>query len=474
MRAVEPRGSRAVELSLAPEAGAVGPSLDFVERYAEAHGAAAGALPGLRLDLSRVLESVVAKNVGELRSAELTLRLTSENEALLLELVSRGCPLDRAELPDGVSFRNLGRGGQGITFEIPATQVGDSGSTSAPAESAGYETRELRAGEEGALAELFYRVYGYRYINEFVYFPEQLRARLGDGRLRSVVAVDSSGRCVAHVGMLRLGERPPVYEAALGVVDPRHKSSGLFSRVFQGVMGLMERTPMSYAVYDFVTNHAFSQRLIARYGYCDLALFLGNQVAETQARLSELGLGEDSQAMDRYSVLLGVEPRAAQPFGREIQLPINLGEAFGFLLKPLGLAWAPTPRFSTLPAGGEYSSVRQDEQRAVLVDFSSPGRQALARVIAEWRQARREGMQYCAVDVPLDGPGVGQLSDLLANEGFFPAGFIPYRYGARLGFRFQFLAPVQVDFGAIQLHSDDAKRLLEVVRRAYEKRSLRP
>lgn len=477
MGSVDPRGSRAIELSLAPEPGAVGPSLDFVERYAEAHGVGAGVLPGLRRDLSRVLGRVVARNKGELRPAEVTLRLTPEAETLSLELVSRGRPLDRAELPDGVSFRNLGRGGQSVVFEIPAASGRDVGAEPAPVEGAAPELRELRAGEEGALSELFYRVYGYRYINEYVYFPEQLRARLEDGRLRSLVAVDPSGACVAHVGMVRLGERPPVYEAALGVVDPRHKSSGLFSRVFQEVMGLMERTPMSYAVYDFVTNHAFSQRLVAKYGYCDLALFLGSQVAETQARLSELGLGEDPKAMDRYSVLLGVGPRTGQPFGRDLQLPINLGEAFGFLLKPIGLAWAPTPRFSPLPEGGEFAVARQDEQRALIVDFPSPGRQALARLIADWRQAYREGMQYCAVDVPLDGPGVGQLSDLLAKEGFFPAGFVPYgpyRFGDRLGFRFQYLAPVQVDFGAIQLHTEGAKRLLEVVRRGYERRSLRP
>jgi len=466
----------AVELKLGADPSLVGPSLDFIESYAAGRGAELGAIRGLRSDLSRILERVMEKNSGEIRPAALTVRMTPGARSLSLELLSRGCPVFSQDLaPGGPGYRNLGRLGQSLELAVPAApglEKRDAGPDAAADSSRALPIRELRAGEEPALSELFYRVYGYRYLNDAIYFPEKIRAMIEDGRLRAFVAEDAEGKLAGHVGLVRLNADPPVYETALGAVDPRFKSGGLFSRILERVMRLMQETPMQYSVYDFVTNHVFSQKRVAKYGYCDLALFLGNQVADTQAKLSELGLGEDPEDMDRYSVLLGVGPRAPDAFGKEVLLPINIGEALGFLLKPLGLAWAPTPRFHPLPAGGDYARVAQEEQKALIFDFHAPGRQALDRIVEECERGLREGYQYFAVDVPLDWPGIGQLSDILARGGFFMAGFIPYRYGRRLGFRFQFLTPIKVCFDGIRLHSEAAKRLLQVVRRSYERNSL--
>ena len=103
--------------------------------------------------------------------------------------------------------------------------------------------------------------------------------------------------------------------------------------------------------------------------------------------------------MDRYSLLYSVIPRVKHPFGREVELPNNLGDLLGFLLKPLNIIWTPTPRFQTLPAQGEFQTHLQPAQNAVVFDLLKTGRDAVDRLLRDWHQLLRNGYKYGAVDV---------------------------------------------------------------------------
>ena len=126
--------------------------------------------------------------------------------------------------------------------------------------------RGLAPGEEDALSRLFYLVYGYDYINEFVYYPEKIKAMIEAGDLLPIVAARPNGRLVGHVGLVRRHREPAVYEAAMGAVDPMVKSRGLFGQLFAKTMEVVRQTPMQYCFSDCVTNHAFSQRHVAKFG----------------------------------------------------------------------------------------------------------------------------------------------------------------------------------------------------------------
>ncbi|MBI4668510.1 MAG: hypothetical protein HY747_04890 [Elusimicrobia bacterium] len=254
-----------------------------------------------------------------------------------------------------------------------------------------------------------------------------------------------------------------MYEAALGLVDPALKSRGLFAKIFKKTMSIAGETPMHYLYFDFVTNHILSQKLISRYGTCDMALFLGCQTKEHQASLEKIGLGPDPEDMDRYTILFSIIPRVKQPFGKKICLPESLGSRLGFLLKPLGLTWYPASRIDTLTPEGGYKTEVQTAQKAVIFDMYQPGRQAAEKILDEWREYLNDGYEYAAVDVPLGGPGIGALYDLLSRNGFFVSGFIPYRFTERLGFRFQSLGHTKVAFDKIQIATASGKRLLETI-----------
>ncbi|HTL11993.1 MAG TPA: hypothetical protein VL588_05875, partial [Bdellovibrionota bacterium] len=370
---------------------------------------------------------------------------------------------------DGLEIENLGRAGQALTLEVKvgvATgEVIKAGAGTPREEIAARDVsvRILKPDEAQALTRLFHAVYGYDYIGDFVYYPERIQAMLQDGTLVSTVAEAPGGRIIGHVGLVRRSRDPEVYEPCMGVVDPAVKSSGTFKRLFEETMRRVGATPMQYAFSDCVTNIDFSQRLVARYGGVDTALFVGSQSKETQAKLSKLGLGRDPDDMDRYSILYSVIPRVAKPFGREVVLPGNLGELLGFLLPSLGLEWTPAPRFNPLPTGGSYSSRTEPAQRSVYFELSEPGGHAATRIVEDWGRALKTGYQYAAVDVPLDRPGLGQVHDLLAEQGFFVSGFLPWRNSTRLCVRFQATGPTRVAWDKIKVFSENGRRLLEVI-----------
>lgn len=471
-------------------------SLDFILSAAETAHLEASRHEGLRKAFSAVLDFVSA---GTLTTAQKrgTVRISANRhkDRFIVKILNQSRPVfatgdwshtkverycrkrlqEVASWADDVAFENLGRAGQelSLNYELKETpQDKDRALTPDMIPDEAASIRPLNPGEEPELTRLFHAVYGYDYVNDAVYFPEKIRAMIADGRLISLVGALPDGRLAGHVGLLRCNTEPLVYEAALGVVDPEVKNQGLFGKIFNHAVALTQTMPMSYCAYDLVTNHVFSQKLVARYDCRETALFLGNQVSDTQAKLETLGIGDDPKETDRYSLLIGITPKTAHPFGKELVLPANLGEACDFIVKRLDMRWVPAPRFSPLPPDGAYDVVIQREQKAAIFDFHTPGRGALNRMIAEWHHLLKSGTQYVAIDTPLDVPGIGQIYDTVARNGFFLAGFIPYRFSNRLGLRLQFLVPTKVAFHELKIYSETAKQIVQMVKADYERNAI--
>ena len=473
------------------------PTLNFISSFAEQYGMHSEKQRHLRSATEHALSLVMKSNETGQSEFPIAIDVFEKEGSLYVEILNRGVPIllngngksgtasgksfhdEVAPHLDKLSIENLGRQGQTVVL---AMQLGEaalkrsldmSGVSLDPEHGlcGDVTIRELKSGEEAALSQLFYFVYGYNYINEAVYYPEKIKAMIEQGKLISIVGALPSGRLVGHVGLLKWADDPAVYEPCLGVVDPHLKSRGLFRQIFTSAMDRVSKTPMQYCFFDFVTNHDLSQKLVSRFGSCDLSIFVGCQSKITQAKLEKLGIGKDSLEMDRYSLLYSIIPQVKFPFGKEILLPMALGEGLDFLLKPLNLSWSPAPRFQLLPREGNYQTHFQTSQNAVVFDLVSPGRQSVEKIIKEWRSLLRNGYQYAAVEVPLDAPGIGNLYDMLSGEGFFISGFVPVHHSNRLGFRFQALGHTKVAWDDIKLFTPTAQKLLGLIRQSYERNS---
>ena len=408
----------------------------------------------------------------------ISIEVTRSGAGMHLEVINRGTPINfqRASGNGGNLYwkmKNMGRGGQSLSLHLDAQKL-----LSVPPTQPRYKNlkslsdiqfQKLRPGSESELTDLFYRVYGYQYINEDVYFPERLAQMIQDGDLESIVALDPDGNLVGHVGLLKKSQHPLVYEAAMGIVDPKCPVRGVFRDLFADVMKRSLEIPMHYCFFDFVTNHELSQRSVNKYGTVDLAILIGCQRKETQARLAHLGLGEDPEEMDRYSLLCGLISRVKNPFGTRVSVPVAGGELLQAVLQPLGLEWAPRSRFDFLKPHGEFGFTLNEAQNAAYFDLMDPGQMAVAEIIEEWKGLLKQGYLYASVTTPLDFSGLGQVYDQLANAGFFLAGFMPYRFSDRLALVMQSSGPARVDWENIRVVSQGAKELLELVKQDYQR-----
>lgn len=468
------------------------PAAEFVVAFADRFELAQDRREHLRQAIRAVLSMVIESNKGGGSGQPVQVEVSENGGVLVVHLHNRGVPIllgggvGGFQLPyaakfreaslhaDRLSLENRGRKGQAVVLEFKlgvsaaARQASSSPVVTEIPETEAITLRDLAPGEEQSLSRLFYLVYGYDYINESVYYPEKLAAMRQAGDLLSIVAARSNGRLVGHIGLVRKCAKPPVYEAAMGIVDPAIKSRGLFGRIFAKTMEKVRSTPMQYCLFDFVTNHDLSQKHIAKYGYRELALFVGCQSSKTQARLPRLGLGPDPEGMDRYSILLAVIPTVQHPFGRKVTLPEDIGETFGFLLAPLGVEWTPASRFQPLPPGGRYNTRLDPAQSAVHFDLVEPGAKAIEEIAREWGDLVRDGYEYAGVETSVEVPASGAVYDCLASHGFFAAGFIPYGAPGRLGFRFQAVGPADVAIDKIKVATGASKKLLELVRKDFE------
>ncbi len=67
--------------------------------------------------------------------------------------------------------------------------------------------RPLGPADAEALGRCFERCYGTSYVDAGFYDPVEIRARLADGRLSSIIATHHAGEVVGHMGLSRARAR---------------------------------------------------------------------------------------------------------------------------------------------------------------------------------------------------------------------------------------------------------------------------
>ncbi|NDG27895.1 MAG: hypothetical protein EB120_12065, partial [Proteobacteria bacterium] len=280
------------KISFPPSQEFLFPAVEFVVKYARQAELPTHQIKPLESAIEASLATVMNNNVSDTVIGEpIGLEIHKNEQSLVVEVINRGVPIliQDANRPaeeklmklasqlEGIFIYNHGRGGQTIclkaSLEKPKnTQLSVLGSQDSAEElqNNSVTIRPMEPSETGALSQLFYHVYGYQYINEAVYYPERMSQMMKEGKLISFVAALKNGRLVGHVGLLQCNQTPLVFEPCLGVTDPRVKSRGLFSKLFQAVIKKLEQLPFQYCLIDFVTNHDYTQRFVSRYGTADL------------------------------------------------------------------------------------------------------------------------------------------------------------------------------------------------------------
>lgn len=464
-------------------------ALGFVEEFSRAQGMTEELL-SIRLGLEEALVNVIDHG----RPEDDMVELNAQADSLGVEFVilERGVPFDTEALEhqlenqgtdvperglglrlmqtfmDGVSFASLGRKGKETRlskrFITPPPgdfhdEAGIEEGNQVP-EDVSYTVRPMRPEEAVDVARCAYSAYGYSFILDSAYDAKAIRELNGQGILLSMVAVTDDGEIMGHASMA-FDDDPKCGAWGRAFVRKRFRRLGCLNEISRLLLEEAYKRELQWAVADAVSSHPYSQRAAMKYGFEACCLVL--------ARTTPLDIKAIAEARQRESILLCF--RRIVPLDEQVPLypPARHKEMIATLYQ--GLGEHPEllpPKQTDLPDQSHVMEVVTDSLPTVTIIMGQYGKDVLADVRQTLRGACRDEFKAIYLLLDLADPLTAVLTPEFETMGFFFGGVRP-RSDGRDQLVMQYLNNVDVDFGAMQLASEQAERLKDYVQTEFAK-----
>lgn len=376
---------------------------------------------------------------------------------------------------DEVRLVNLGKSGQRLELikTLPTPIYKDTDVEEHPDETAkppaslddyrNLEIRMIRPDEGLKLARCFYRVYGYSYGPNYVYYPDRLKPLIEERLLVSAVAVDPLGEIVAH-GAMKLEEPDAdIGELISLAVDPRYRSSGLAKEIHFRLMEYARTKKMKGLFGEAVTIHPYSQRLCLSLGGRESAVMLG-YIPPSNYRNISSGPTNRQIAMVYFFTLQ--EPKQ----NRLVYAPQNYRDIIDKIYINLGLSREFASE-TAVPWGNVCGETAFDlrvnselKMASILIRIYCPDTPRI--VDARIKELVIQGIEYIFVDLPLSDPLTPYFAQEFDLIGFFFAGVIPDLMDGD-ALRLQLLNTQDVNFDSAHIVSEFGRELANYVESKY-------
>jgi len=313
---------------------------------------------------------------------------------------------------------------------------------------------------EGIVA-LFHTVYGDHYPIRMFYDPTAIIAANEEGRYYSIVARSSAGEIVGTTHLFRSSPYSALYENGVGLVRKEYRNAGVFrdmSRfLFEDFIPAQANIETTWG--QAVCNHPYTQQSGQNAGHIWTALEAAVMPAKTY--------GKEQNSVSRVATLDGF--RCIYPKPHRIFLPAPYVRELNWIYSRLDDVRDSALSDGRAPTGlvSRVETHIYDAANAARIMFSEIGGDFARRLVDEEKSAQDRGVLVFQVYVNLTSPWVGEAVAELRRRGYFFGGVFP-RWFDNDGFMMQrLLCPADFDF--IVLIHDDAKQLLEIIRKDWER-----
>lgn len=322
-----------------------------------------------------------------------------------------------------------------------------------------FTVRHFEPDDAPGVARLFYTVYGDGYPIDTFYIPERLTEENRRGSVRSVVARTDAGDVVAHVAFYRSSApNPTLYEYGLGLSLPAYRSTMAFFRTTRLIMDLVGKDGIDGIFGEAVCNHIITQKL-SKHAH-------GQETALEPALMPARAYEAEQSAEGRVGCL--VYSRIDRDCRRVLHVPAAYRDELTFLLDGLNLDRELVAADGG-PASGEgaIEVQRFDFAGVARCTVVAPGAHLAAQLSELERDLRRDEYALIQCFVDLGKPWSGGVIELLRSQGYSLGGLLPIWFGDDgLLMQKHFVDP---DFGRLQIYSDRGRRLVEMVKRDWER-----
>ncbi len=412
------------------------------------------------------------------------IELSKRLHSLVVEVEDKGLPLDYEDLSEGKDQRFSTYLAKGYVDEIHFECLGPEGNRveivkylpsvdvrremeisehqehldAAPAPKDEEITIGLLKAEETVeLVRLLFKCYGYSYPNEFMYYPDQIRARIEAGTMTSCGAYNPAGELVGHLALIV--EKPGDKDAESGeaLVDNRYRGHGIFKRMKRYLKDFASGNGIVGIYGEAVTVHPYSQKGSLDLGAKEIGFLLGYSPGSVSFRSIS-----DSEKERRQSVALMYTPVLPSD-KKPIYLKENYTRKINSIIEGLGFEreLIGELELSGKGQGRMELSLRHDHNQA-FIKVLEYGENTLGEAGVHLKHLCVERVDCIYADLPVNVPGSDYYVSGFREMGFFFGAFIPdYRDGDIL--RLQYLNNVEILRDDIKVASDFGESLLDLI-----------
>jgi len=313
------------------------------------------------------------------------------------------------------------------------------------------------------VTRLFRMVYGEGYpIRKFLQ-PELLIEENGAGRTVSSVARTPKGELVGHNAIFQSAPYDRIYESGAGLVHPTYRGGkGIFTRLIaHGIEVGGKKFGIEAIFGESVCNHLFTQKATLSAGTSTHAIEVDLMPASTYDK--------EKSAKGRVTSLFDFKTLKPKP--HTVYLPEVYGETLQFIYGGLD-----DRRYFAF-ADKDFPADSNTHIKAQIFDFANVARLAIYEAGADFEDSfdvqekavRGKGVAVIQVWVKLSWPWIDRVVDSLHERGYFLGGVLPRWFDVD-GMLMQKIIG-KPNWEGIQLYSDRAKKILELVKAAWEQKS---
>ena len=396
-------------------------------------------------------------------------------EADFDERASRGMGIFlMKEMMDEVTFENLGAGGKETRFvkrfrTAPAAGQEEAmlePDTPVPApgrpkrEAVAYTVRLMEPPEAIEISKCAYRSHGYSFFTDHIYYPDQIVELNQNGHMLSAVAVTDAGKFMGHGALVYPFHGSRIAELTYVFVNVEYRGQGCMDRLCNFLYTVPKPSPLD-GIYTYsVTNHVFTQRVMAKMGIRDCGILLATSPSTWQFRGIE---GDSSQ---RISVALSYR-YLTKPRTLDLYPPPAHLEKVRALYRNLEAEHrfpGPAASLPHLPEGGsEIETEIFGPEGCAEVRIIRAGREVVREVRRILRDLCLKQLAAVQLFLRLEDPNTYFLGPEFEKMGFFFAGIMP---GEMAGdaLILQYLNNVPFDYGKVQVYTPVAREILDYIR----------
>jgi len=319
----------------------------------------------------------------------------------------------------------------------------------------------FRPEDAEGLVQLFHAVYGSHCPNQLFYDSQSIIKVNEEQSYHSIVARSTSGKVIGATHLYKSAPYPALYEWGAGLVLKEYRNLGVNNRLGDFLHDeYVPRNPHIEELFgEPVCNHTHLQKAVERHRYVETAVEVALMPAEAYDK--------EKSASGRVATLAGFRCYRSKP--HRIFLPSAYEEELRTIYGRLD-----DRRDLSLSDAGAPGDMRTRIDLEVF-DFAQVARIAVPAVgtdfVERFSLVEKEAVSRKAVVLQvwldLTRPWVGEAVEELRKRGYFFGGALPRWFDGDALFLQKLLCPPY--FESIQLFTDFAKEMLEVVKKDWRR-----